>query len=208
MSSWSKLNHSLLREVEFFWRGQKVGYLPSPLARLLQFPLEEAACIDSAFDQFKQQAVEAGYRWCLERLAAQNQSRKQLFQKLRQKKVDLAMVELILQRVEQSGYLNEEALGQSLEEKGRQARKSHRFVEQALKSKGLDFSQLDWKEVREQDLENAYYWLDRWGQKEDIRPHMARYMSRLASRGFDFEICQQAWQHWLNENASKIQNNL
>ena len=186
--------------MEYFWQGHRVGALASTLAKLINFLQSEVESLEQALALFDQWQLEAGYRWCIGRLAAQNQSKKQLHQKLRQRGLSDALIEKVLLRLEKSSYLDEESLGKHAFEKAIKQRKSHRFIDQSLRSKGLKLKGLDFEDRRNQDVENALYWLNRWGQKEDLSEKITRYMSRLVSRGFDFEVCQLAWQQWLQEN--------
>lgn len=199
MSSWSRVHNPESKKVDFLWRGQSIGCLSSSLARFWEAPAIESVDFEQALLAFQAACEAAGYRWSVARLAQQNQSKKQLTQKLKERGMPIEGISSVLQRLEKAGFLDEAFLAQSLEERELRAHKSRRAVEQKLSLKGLKISKINYQDHGEQEIENAYYWLKKWAKTQDLSQRPDRYMARLASRGFDFSTAQQAWQRLMKD---------
>lgn len=127
---------------------------------------------------------------------------------LRRKEVDETIAEVVVQRLHDQGYLDDEAFARFwVDNRNRFRPRGAQALRHELRQKGVERETIE-ATLEEQDEESAAWAaveskLDRWAGLDKFEFEQ-KLMAFLARRGFRFDVCRRtaalAWQQLLEEN--------
>ena len=144
-------------------------------------------------------------------------SRMELRQYLARKDYEEAVIDEVLERLQDYGYVNDAQFARSMaSSQSNFKRKGSRVVEQKLYQAGVDkeTAQMALEEIdEEQELENARYWAAKIGPAlagEEPQKRRQKMFRRLSSKGFSYDVVSRACREWesLADSEESFDGNL